>query len=280
MAKDKKPLGLGKRKTPKATADEESIDIELYFPVADEQDDWQQVLAMYKHAEQVREDPQQALPLFRAVVHECDRLAKLKEQLEVRNSPEDLDEETREMLSKFKMDASFFRVFGDALFRLACFEPSDYNKDALDEETSHVDTSPNEETSNMDTSTDEEEESSVNKDLLLAALDKYETGLELFRKDDQLCFSNALAAFVACDLQLRSDSDEIITKIVDIICSKKFAANVVNAVVETVELSQCNENLTAQLLDKVMDVIKVELESDREKDNDYKDKEKLLALYA
>ena len=120
----KRAAGLGKRKAeaePEVGAEPEA-EAQIYFPVEEDQDEIQQAAVMLAHAELSLDEPEKCIPLLRAVVHECDRIGRLKEMLEEGVEIANVEEEQIAALGKLELTDEFFRVFGDALFRLACVE--------------------------------------------------------------------------------------------------------------------------------------------------------------
>jgi hypothetical protein len=119
----KRAGGLGKRR-----AEEElNAEPQVYFPIEDGQDEIQQAAVMLAHAELSLEEPEKCVPLLRAVVHECDRIGKLKELLEDGEPLPEFEAEQIESLQKLELTDEFYRVFGDSLFRLACLETFNEN---------------------------------------------------------------------------------------------------------------------------------------------------------
>ncbi len=125
----KRAAGLGKRKLADAPdggegamAPPEGIEggAEMMFPLLDEeQDDIEQVSGMLSHAQLALDHGERlvCLPLFKAVVHECDRIFKVKDLIES-GSTEGLDDGAIERLSTLTITARLFRIFGDGLYYL------------------------------------------------------------------------------------------------------------------------------------------------------------------
>lgn len=125
--------GLGKRKRPASADDRGEEDADVYFAADEAENEVEQAATMLAHAEMCLEEREKCIPLLRAVIHECDRLGKLKEALEGEEDAEgdasetaavveSLSEEERARVKGLTLDAKFYQTFGDALFRLAILE--------------------------------------------------------------------------------------------------------------------------------------------------------------
>lgn len=129
-----KAAGLGKRKRSSEDVhlEEETTSgpADVYFAADEDQSEMEQVATMLAHAEMCLDEGEKCIPLLRAVVHECDRLGKLKEALQEGERPplkiaeiiESMSEEERTSLKDMELDAKFYRIYGDALFRLSFLE--------------------------------------------------------------------------------------------------------------------------------------------------------------
>ncbi|PJF18770.1 hypothetical protein PSACC_01408 [Paramicrosporidium saccamoebae] len=107
----KKATGLNKRKQPEE-------DAEVYFPVDETSNEVDQAAVMFAYAEEHFDDPEKCVPLLNAVIHECDRIGRIKEALEEGEGLEGIDEDAIESLKALKLDGKFYRVYGDALVTL------------------------------------------------------------------------------------------------------------------------------------------------------------------
>lgn len=208
MTVTRKPTGLGKRKAPdtateetQAQSEDKSIDqadSQLYFPVEDDQDELQHIQTMFSNAEDLIDDPLRAVILFRAVAHECDRLGRLKEKLEEGNEGLDdhnIDKEQTARLRALCLNATFYRIFGDSLYRLAFLEaPGDKSEVFGIEE--HVED-------------DEKDEERIQ--MLEAAIERYQNGLELFDANRELITALQRATLLLSILQ--SEEDEKVESI-------------------------------------------------------------------
>ena len=157
----KKPVGLGKRKAPEESGDNASDGEkeEVYFPVNDEHDEIEQAIVMYEQAEACLDEPEKSVPLLRAVIHECDRLGRLKDLVTTGEDGGLEEKERDDRMRNLLLNEEFYRVFGDALYFLAFFE--------VDFE-------------------EEQETTSVNREILQAAIERYQLGLEEFPESKML----------------------------------------------------------------------------------------------
>ena len=137
--------GLGKRKataeapsnattSKQQKTDADEGDQSSYFPIMEEaQDEIEQVSLMLAFAEQSLadeanedDDNNRAKSLLRAVVHECDRIGKIKEILEEGDQSQlallDLDEESLASLKALTLRDELFRVMAEGLYRLSQVE--------------------------------------------------------------------------------------------------------------------------------------------------------------
>lgn len=157
-----KATGLGKRKAKEPSDDDDDVNEGVYFAVDDQQDELEQVSVMFAHAELALDQPEKCIPLLRAVVHECDRLGRTKEALDDGDLEgpllQGLGEQQLAQLRRLELTEEFYRVYGDALYRLALVD------EAKDDDSNPL-------------------------NLLEAAKGFYETGLSIFHESLKLKFS-------------------------------------------------------------------------------------------
>lgn len=183
MTATRKPTGLGKRKTPDTPGEGlqeqpegekmEEIDPQVYFPVEDDQDELQQIQVMFANAEEFIDDPYKATILFRAVAHECDRLGRQRDELDETKGgcgDQSTSEDPADCRKAPSLNASFYRIFGDSLYHLAFLETAGEEGGASDDEDRAED----------------EEKAKERIQLLAAAIERYQNGLELFRGSHEL----------------------------------------------------------------------------------------------
>ena len=194
----KKATGLGKRRAEQMEPAEADDPAQVYFALDDTADEIAQVAIMLAHAELCLEEEEKALPLLRAVVHECDRIGRLKDiiegQVQEQEGGQDLDQEhdqehgqeheTRsgtanhlslgleseqiESLRALTLTDEFYRVYGDALYRLAWMEEEKESPDVY------------------------------NAAFLQSALEIYSDALQIFPASTSLQLSQARARCLAC----------------------------------------------------------------------------------
>lgn len=243
MTAARKPTGLGKRKAPETSTEETQAplegkstgesDAQVYFPVDDDQDELQHIQAMFSNAEDLIDDPPKAVILFRAVAHECDRLGRLKERLEEGDrelGDEDIDEEQTARLRALCLDATFYRILGDSLYRLAFLEISRDKSDAL----------------NADYYAEDEEKSEERIQMLEASIERYQNGLELFEGNRELFIALQRATLLKTIL-LPEDDEKIASVSEKILVAIKSGNNLLedcSFFISAIELASALEGLS------------------------------------